>query len=67
LSVVFRDAAMATFMKRQGHEARPHGFRATFRTWVEEQIDTELEIKESVLGHVVDSGVIGASAVGSLG
>lgn len=54
------DAAMATLMKREGYEARPHGFRATFRTWVEEQTDTPFEVKEAALGHMVDTGVVGA-------
>ncbi len=54
------DAAMATLMKRSGYEARPHGFRATFRTWVEEQTDTPFEVKEAALGHVVDSDTVGA-------
>ena len=54
------DAAMASFMKREGYEARPHGFRATFRTWVEEQTDTPYEIKEAVLGHQVDNTVVRA-------
>lgn len=54
------DAAMATLMKRQGTEARPHGFRATFRTWCEECTDTPFEVKEAALGHMVDRGVVGA-------
>lgn len=54
------DMAMSTFMKREGYEARPHGFRATFRTWVEEQTETPFEVKESALGHNVDAGVVGA-------
>lgn len=54
------DAAMATLMKREGFEARPHGFRASFRTWVEEQTDAQFEVKESCLGHLVDAGVVGA-------
>lgn len=54
------DMAMSLFMKREGYEARPHGFRATFRTWVEEQTDTPYEVKESALGHAVDKGVVGA-------
>ncbi|MCF6271572.1 MAG: integrase arm-type DNA-binding domain-containing protein [Rhodobacteraceae bacterium] len=49
------DAAMASFMKREGYTARPHGFRASFRTWVEEQTDTPYEIKESALAHIVGS------------
>lgn len=51
---------MSSFMKREGYEARPHGFRATFRTWVEEQTDTPFEVKEAALGHMVDAGVVGA-------
>lgn len=54
------DMAMSALMKREGYEARPHGFRATFRTWVEEQTDTPFEVKEAALGHVVDTGVVGA-------
>ncbi len=54
------DAAMATLMKRQGLPFRPHGFRASFRTWVEENTDAAFEVKESCLGHVVDAGVVGA-------
>ncbi|MDG2004094.1 MAG: integrase arm-type DNA-binding domain-containing protein [Novosphingobium sp.] len=54
------DMAMSTFMKRECLEARPHGFRASFRTWVEEQTDTPFEVKEAALGHIVDTGVVGA-------
>jgi integrase len=54
------DAGMAAIMKRQSLTARPHGFRATFRTWVEEKTDTPFEVKESALGHVVDSDVVRA-------
>ncbi|MEM7241905.1 MAG: integrase arm-type DNA-binding domain-containing protein [Pseudomonadota bacterium] len=57
---VMSDATMSAFMKREGYEARPHGFRATFRTWVEEQTDTAFEVKETALGHNVDTGVVGA-------
>lgn len=54
------DAAMSVFMKRERYEARPHGFRATFRTWVEEQTEAPFEVKEACLGHVVDDGVVRA-------
>ena len=50
------DVAMSKFMKDRGYVARPHGFRATFRTWVEENTTADYETKESVLGHVVDTG-----------
>lgn len=56
----FSDAAMAMFLKREGFKCRPHGFRATFRTWVEEQTDAPFEIKEACLGHAVDSKVVEA-------
>lgn len=54
------DAAMAKLMKDAGLVARPHGFRSTFRTWAEEQTDAPFEVKESVLGHAVDGGVVAA-------
>ena len=54
------DMAMSTFMRREGFEARPHGFRATFRTWVEEQTNTPYEVKETALGHKVDSKTVAA-------
>ena len=54
------DATMSRFMEREGYEARPHGFRATFRSWAEECTDAPFEVKEACLGHVVDAGVVGA-------
>lgn len=54
------DMAMSSFMKREGYKARPHGFRTTFRTWAEDKTDTPFEVKEAALGHVVDTGVVGA-------
>ena len=48
---------MARFMEREGLEYRPHGFRATSRTWAEEQTDAEYEVKETALGHQVGSNV----------
>lgn len=54
------DAAMSAFLKREGYTCRPHGFRASFRTWVEEQTNTPFEVKESALGHAVDSKVVAA-------
>lgn len=54
------DMAMSSLMKREGYEARPHGFRATFRTWAEECTDAPFEVKEAMLGHNVDQGVVAA-------
>jgi integrase len=54
------DATMSRFMEREGYEARPHGFRATFRSWAEECTTAPFEVKEACLGHIVDKGVVGA-------
>ncbi len=54
------DATMSRLMEREGYSYRPHGFRASFRTWVEEQTDTPFEVKETALGHKVDVGIVGA-------
>jgi len=54
------DATMSRLMEREGYTYRPHGFRASFRTWVEEQTDTPFEVKETALGHKVDVGIVGA-------
>lgn len=51
------DATMSRMMEREGYDARPHGFRATFRTWVEECTDASFEVKETALGHQVGSEV----------
>lgn len=51
------DATLSKFMKDNGHTARPHGMRSTFRVWAEEQTDADWETKEMSLGHAVGSGV----------
>lgn len=51
------DATLARYMERDGLDARPHGFRATFRTWAEEQTDAPYEVKETILGHKVGSNI----------
>ena len=51
------DATMSRLMEREEMEARPHGFRATFRTWAEETTDASFEVKETCLGHQVGSEV----------
>lgn len=51
------DATLSRHMEREGLEYRPHGFRATFRTWAEEQTDAEFEVKETILGHKVGTSV----------
>lgn len=49
---VISDASMSRLMERRGLEARPHGFRSSFRTWCAEATDTPREIAETALAHV---------------
>jgi len=44
-------------MERRGLEARPHGFRSSFRTWCAETTDVPREVAETALAHVVGSEV----------
>ncbi|MEO0370177.1 MAG: integrase arm-type DNA-binding domain-containing protein [Pseudomonadota bacterium] len=54
---VISDATMSAYMKRNGYEARPHGFRATFRNWAEEVADASEFVAETSLAHVVGGNV----------
>ena len=54
------DMAMSALMKREEQVARPHGFRASFRTWMEERTNYPFEVKEFALGHLGGSKVIRA-------
>ncbi|KUJ76658.1 tyrosine-type recombinase/integrase [Ruegeria profundi] len=54
---VISDASMARHMERLKLDARPHGFRASFRTWADEATNTDYEIKETAIGHKVGSTV----------
>ncbi|WP_216842461.1 tyrosine-type recombinase/integrase [Tabrizicola piscis] len=51
------DATMSRLMERDGLPYRPHGFRATFRTWAEDVADAPFEVAEAVLGHSVEGEV----------
>lgn len=48
---VISDATMSRYMERLKIEARPHGFRSSFRDWCAEATDTPREIAETVLAH----------------
>ncbi|MBY6161344.1 integrase arm-type DNA-binding domain-containing protein [Mameliella alba] len=54
---VISDATMSRLMERRGLEARPHGFRSSFRTWCAEATDIPREIAEMALAHTVGSKV----------
>lgn len=55
---VISDMTMSAFMKRQGLEARPHGFRSSLRNWLAEATNAPHEVAETCLGHVVDGKVV---------
>jgi integrase len=54
---VISDATMARLMERRKMEARPHGFRSSFRDWVAETTNTPHDVAETALGHVVGGAV----------
>lgn len=54
------DMTLSQMMKRQGHEARPHGFRTSLRVWLAECTDAPHEVAETVLAHVSGSQVVDA-------
>ncbi len=51
------DMTLSMLMKRRGLEARPHGFRTSFRTWCAEMTDVPREIAEAALAHVSGGAV----------
>jgi len=55
---VISDATMSRMMERRGLEARPHGFRASLRTWLAEQTNAPHEVAEAILAHMSDSKVV---------
>ncbi|MEM0946927.1 MAG: integrase arm-type DNA-binding domain-containing protein, partial [Pseudomonadota bacterium] len=54
---VISDATMSRYMERLGLEARPHGFRSSFRTWCAEATDTPEDVAETALQHVTGTAV----------
>jgi integrase len=54
---VISDATMSRYMERLGMEARPHGFRSSFRTWAAETTSAPEEVAETALAHVTGSKV----------
>lgn len=54
---VISDATMSRFMERRKMDARPHGFRSSFRDWIAETTNTPHDVAETALGHVVGGSV----------
>ena len=57
---VISDMTLSRMMERRGLEARPHGFRSSLRVWLAEATDAPHEVAETMLGHMVDGGVVRA-------
>lgn len=51
------DMTMTKFLADRDIAARPHGFRASLRTWLAERTDAPWEVAETVLQHVVGNRV----------
>ncbi|MBN9306841.1 MAG: integrase [Devosia sp. 67-54] len=54
---VISDATMIRLMERRGMVARPHGFRASMRTWLSEATDAPHAVAETILQHKVAGSV----------
>lgn len=54
---VLSDATMSRLMERFELEARPHGFRSSFRTWCAEATETPREVAEMALAHSIGGKV----------
>ncbi len=46
------DMTLSKLLRELGFEAHMHGFRTSFRTWVQEQTDVSGEVAELALAHV---------------
>lgn len=54
---VMSDMTMTKYLKDEGYAFRPHGFRASFRTWCAEATDVPREVAEAALAHTTGSKV----------
>lgn len=54
---VISDMTMTKFMDRRGLDARPHGFRSSFRDWAAEATNTPRDVAETALGHSTGGAV----------
>jgi len=57
---VISDMTLSRHMERRGLEARPHGFRSSLRTWLNETTDAPFEVKETMVAHKTDNAVVRA-------
>ena len=50
------DMTMSKLIKELGFEADVHGFRTSFRVWVQEKTNTPFDVAEKALAHKTKTG-----------
>lgn len=56
------DMTMSKLIKELGFDADVHGFRTSFRVWVQERTDASFEVAEKALAHKTKNKVVAAYA-----
>lgn len=56
------DMTMSKLIKELGFDADVHGFRTSFRVWVQERTNTSFEVAEKALAHKTKNKVVAAYA-----
>lgn len=56
------DMTMSKLVKELGFDADVHGFRTSFRVWVQERTNTPFEVAEKALAHKTKNKVVAAYA-----
>lgn len=51
------DVALQKTLNRLGEAGRPHGFRTSFRTWVQDTNACSFDVAETILGHSIGNKV----------
>ena len=51
------DSSLSKHMREMGEAGRPHGFRTSFRTWVQDTDACSWEVSETVLAHTIGNKV----------
>jgi integrase len=53
MTAMLADNSLRRLMRKLKQEGTPHGFRATFRTWVSDKTSITHELGEIALSHLV--------------
>ena len=56
------DMTLSKLVKELGYPCDVHGFRTSFRTWVQEKTNTPFEVAERALAHKTRNAVVAAYA-----